>query len=265
MMKTSKILININSLEEIEAYKEIGIANFLFAVKDYSIGYKTFSIEEIPKDTYLLINRVLDIEGIESLKKIKDEIAKYRGVIFEDVGVYNIFKDLNIELIWFQNHFSINATSINVWLDLCTSAVISNDITREEIKEILAGTKKSLIFNIFGKNQIMYSRRTLLTNFNKYFSLDNYNDMTLDVQNNDSVFFARESEYGTVIFNNEYFNYIEFAKSLDEDKIKYYLVLNLDLSVTEIKEILDGKEIGNQGFLSKKTVYKMNEYDDGKV
>ena len=118
------------------------------------------------------------------------------------------------------------------------------------------------MLNILGKNQIMYSRRTLLSNFNKYNNLDNYNDMTLDVHGTKDEFFARENELGTVIYNNEYFNYLEFAKSLNEDKIKFYLIMNLDLDVNKIESILDGETFGNDGFLNKKTVYKMSEYND---
>ena len=99
-------------------------------------------------------------------------------------------------------------------------------------------------------------------NFNKYNNLDNFNDMTLDVHGTKDEFFARENELGTVIYNNEYFNYLEFAKSLNEDKIKFYLIMNLDLNPNDLEEILNGKSFGNDGFLNKKTVYKMSEYND---
>lgn len=55
MMKMSKILININQLNEIEEYKEIGITNFLFAVREFSIGYNEFDLEDIPRDLIFLL------------------------------------------------------------------------------------------------------------------------------------------------------------------------------------------------------------------
>ena len=61
---------------------------------------------------------------------------------------------------------------------------------------------------------------------------------------------------------DEYFNYIEYSKTLNDDNIKYYLVLNLDLDIDTVKEVLDGKELGNDGFLNKRTVYRMSEYTD---
>lgn len=261
-MNKSKLLININKLEEIAEYKKIGITNFLFAVKGFSIGYNTFELNEIPEDSYLLINRVMDTKSIEELRLRKDELAKFKGIIFEDLGVYNILRDLEIELIWFQNHFTINNESMRFWLSRVDSAVIGNEITSTEIESIIENASKPLILNVLGKNQIMYSRRTLLSNFNKYNNLDNYNDMTLDVHGTKDEFFARENELGTVIYNNEYFNYLEFAESLNEDKIKFYLIMNLDLNPNDLEEILNGKSFGNDGFLNKKTVYKMSEYND---
>ena len=148
------------------------------------------------------------------------------------------------------------------WLSRVDSAVIGNEITSTEIQSIIENASKPLVLNVLGKNQIMYSRRTLLSNFNKYNNLDNYNDMTLDVHGTKDKFFARENELGTVIYNNEYFNYLEFAKSLNEDKIKFYLIMNLDLNPNDLEEILNGKSFGNDGFLNKKTVYKMSEYND---
>ena len=261
-MNKSKLLININKLEEIAEYKKIGITNFLFAVKGFSIGYNTFELNEIPEDSYLLINRVMDTKSIEELRLRKNELAKFKGIIFEDLGVYNILRDLEIELIWFQNHFTINNESMRFWLSRVDSAVIGNEITSTEIESIIENASKPLVLNVLGKNQIMYSRRTLLSNFNKYNNLDNFNDMTLDVHGTKDEFFARENELGTVIYNNEYFNYLEFAKSLNEDKIKFYLIMNLDLNPNDLEEILNGKSFGNDGFLNKKTVYKMSEYND---
>ena len=264
MIKMSKILININNFNEIEEYKKIGITNFLFAVNDLSIGYNSFDIKDIPEDGYLLINRVLDNNGIDLLKNIVSEIKKHKGVIFEDVGVYQVLKELDIELIWFQNHFGTNYNSINEWNKLVTSCVISNEITSEEISTIVDKSIKQVCINILGRNQIMYSRRTLLSNFNKYNKLDNVNDVTLNTHNNPMKFIVRESKYGTIFLSNEYHNYIDFVNTLNQDKIKFKIILNDDLSVDKINSILNGGYFGNTGFLNQKTVYRLDDYKDKK-
>lgn len=257
----SKILININELSEMEKYEKIGITNFLFAVPKLSIGYNEIPLTDIPDNSYILINRVLSSEDVDYLKSIKDILRRFKGVIYEDIAVFNVLSDTSLELIWFQNHFTTNYESINFWLDRgCTSAVISNEITESEIDEIINKANKPLILNVLGKNQIMYSRRTLLTNYNKHAGIENVNDCVIDTINNDTEFFARESIYGTTIFNNSYFNYTNLMEKY-ESKIKYYLIFNLDLSVDEIKNVLEGSKFGDDGFLNKKTVYKMAEYE----
>jgi hypothetical protein len=260
-MNTSKILININNISELDDYKKVGITNFLFAVKGLSIGYTYFDIDDIPDNSYLLVNRVFDTKGIDDFKNIIPKLNRFKGVIFEDIGVFNLLKDSNIELIWSQAHFVTNYSSINNYLNLgCSSCVISNELTFDEIKDIVDKANKQVIFNVFGKNMIMYSRRSLVSNFNNYANIDNYNDVNIKEKNVN--FHLKEDTYGTAVFNNEYFNYINILPKLNNDNILYYLIYNLDLPVNEIIDIINGKEYGNDGFLNKKTTYKMKEYDD---
>ena len=260
MIANSKILININNLNDINEYKKIGINNFLFAVKDLSIGYTSYDLENIPTDSYLFINRVFDTEGINIFKSKLEQIKQYKGVIFEDLGVYHLLKDTGVELIWFQNHFTTNYQSMNYYLNNgCTSAVVSNEITLDEITEIANKAVKKVVINIFGKNQIMYSRRTLMTNFNKHNNLRDIKDAYIYEKISNNEFNIEENEYGTVVFNSTYFNYIKAVESLD-DKVYLYLVMNKDYSVKEIEEILNGKEVGNDGFLNRKTVYRLADY-----
>lgn len=261
----SKILININNLSEIDDYKKIGISNFLFAIEDYSIGYKTFKLDEIPENAYILINRILDCSDVDNIKKIKNKLLGFKGIIFEDLAIYNMFKDSDIELIWHQNHFATNYESINYYVTHgCSSAVISNELTESEILEILSKAKHPLVLTILGKNQVMYSRRTLLSNFNKHNNLGEFNNMTLDTQGNKENFEASENKYGTILTSDEYFNYVPLMSKVNDESILYYLILNKDLSVESIKDILNGASFGNEGFLNKKTVYRMSEYNDGK-
>jgi hypothetical protein len=264
-MQKSKVLININNLNEIDEYKKIGITNFLFAIKGLSVGYTPFDIDDVPDGSYLLINRVFDTQGINEFKSIIPKLNRFKGILFEDLGVFNLLKDSDIELIWNQAHFVTNYNSINFYLENgCTSCVISNEITKEEINDILDRSIKPLVFTVFARNMIMYSRRSLVSNFNNYAGIDNVNNVNIDEEKTNTHFYLKESVYGTAVFNKNYFNYIEYAKNISEDKVYYYLVLNLDLEPNQIINILDGESYGDDGFLNKKTTYKMSEYDDRK-
>lgn len=263
-MKKDKILINIENLSDIEEYKKIGINNFLFAVDNFSIGYKTFDINSlinIKENKYLLINKIFNTEDINEFKKMIPLLNKFNGIIFEDIGVYHLLKDTNINLIWNQSHFATNYSSINYWLDLTNSAVISNELTKEEVKEIIDKSNKKVILNVFGKNNIMYSRRTLLTNFNKYFKLKTNKEIILKENISNCEFRMLENESGTFTFDNNYFNIIDYIKYFNDNNILFYLIYPFGLSTLEIKDIIENNSTikYNDGFMNKKTIYKLGD------
>lgn len=261
-MKKNKILINIENLNEIEEYKKIGINNFLFAVKDFSIGYNTYTLEELKKldcNKYLLINRIFNTNDVEEFKKIKDKLLDFEYIIFEDIAVYNILKDTNIKLIWNQTHFASNYSSINYWLELTHSAVISNELTCVEVSDILNISNKNLVLNIFGKNPIMYSRRTLLSNFNKHFELDKRDSAILEEGITNNEFLATETDKGTFIVNNKHFNLIPFLNEFNDDKILNYLIYPNGIKYNEMIKYIEEETNDNtdDGFMNKKTIYKL--------
>ena len=121
-MKKGKILLNISNLNDIEKYKKLGISNFLFPLKDYSIGYTSFTLEEISNfgcECYILANRLLKDTEIDEFLKLN--IPKnIKGFIIEDTGLYYALKDKEYELINFQNHLNNNYITINYWLKYFT-------------------------------------------------------------------------------------------------------------------------------------------------
>ena len=259
-MKKEKILINIENLNDLEKYKKIGYNNFLFAVENFSIGYNSFNIDDLINlecNKYLLINKIFDSNDIDNFKNIIDKLNNFEGIFFEDIGVYNLLKDSNIKLIWNQSHFATNYSSINYWLDNVYSAVISNELTFDEINTILDKSNKNLILNVFGKNPAMYSRRTLLTNYNKYFNLGDRNRAILKENISNNEFLSIENSDGTFIFNNNYFNIIN--NKFNDDKILFYLIYPNGLDSDTIEDIINNKSdiTYNDGFLNKKTIYKL--------
>lgn len=261
-MKKEKILINIENLCDLEKYKKIGYNNFLFAVNKFSIGYNSFSLNELTNldcNKFLLINRILNTKDIEELKKYIKELELFDGIIFEDIGVYNILKNTNTKLIWNQNHFATNYSSINYWTDYVYSAVISNELTLEEINAILNNANKKLVLNVFGKNPVMYSRRTLLTNFNKYFKLKMNKKTIIEEPITNNEFMCIEDENGTFIVNNTYFNIINYLDNINNDKVLFYLIYPNGLDYKEIDKVINNKSNikYNDGFINRKTIYKL--------
>lgn len=259
----SKILLNISNLDDIEEYKKLGITNFLFPLKDYSVGYKDFSFDEIKDikgNIYILTNRLLEDEDIDNFLNM-DIPKNVKGFVVEDIGLYYVLKNKGYELINFQNHLNNNYETINIMLNDFDSLVISTDITLEEISIILDKTTKPLILNTFGKPMIMYSRRRLITNYMRYYGRDSKDKLSINENIFHKHFDLVENKYGTAIFNHEFTDYRGVLEKLDDNKIKYYLIDTNFISASDMKKVINNEKIDNtsDGFLYKKTIYKVGD------
>ena len=259
----NRYIINVDRLDYIDEYKECGINTFLFALKDCSIGYKEFSFKEIEsinlENKYLLINRVLDNNDIDKLKELLPKFKTIKGIFYEDIGIYNLAKDLDLELILFQNHFNTNSYSINYWLDKVDSVVVSNELTLEELKYITENVKKDIVLHLYGHNQVMYSRRLLLSNWSKNFKIVNKKENLIEDISSHVKFRVLESDYGTIMYSDKIFNGKEL---LVLKNVKYFYInptlISHDLVMDFLNDINNhSSNDEDSGFLYKETVYKL--------
>ncbi|MDD2505432.1 MAG: hypothetical protein PHF21_04110 [Bacilli bacterium] len=259
-MKNKKILISPKNIEEIKKYKKIGITNFLFALQDFSIGYPEFTLEELYEldiNVYLNINILFDTKKINDFKKIIPKLQFVKGIFFEDVGLYYLLKDSNIFLIWATAHFVINSISINSWLTRVDSAKISNELTKGEIEIIINKTTKPLVLPVFGYNEAMYSRRMLLTNFNRYKGYKMMKNGLLSTNSNNE-FNIIENANGTILFYKKPFNYIKIINNLNQDNILFYYIDASKINNFKLEEMLNYNN-SEEKFLNKKTIFKLEE------
>jgi len=220
-MKTNKILLNVSNIDDIKEYKKLGVSNFLFPLKDFSIGYNSFSFDEIKnidENVYVLVNRILTDDDIDNILKLNIP-SNVKGFVVEDVGLFYELKNKNFELILFQNHLNNNFETINFWLKHFDSLVISTDITKEEIKEIILKAKKPLVLNTFGYPMIMYSRRHLVSNYFKHYGKPLKNEIYVKENVTKNNFIFKESNLGTAVFNNKINDFRDLANEIDDKKL----------------------------------------------
>ena len=269
----NKLLVSINNLEDIEGYEKIGVNSFLFPLTDFSVGFpNTFSLEDIPngKNSYVLINRILDCKSVDNLKKLLKKVNNnIKGIIFEDLAVLNIAKEFKLskELIWWGSHFGTNHEMINFFLDKGIDSVfISGELTKDEIASVAKRTIKPSIAQLFGYTQCMYSRRELLSNYMNYYNLDLKKELIIkDEKDPNLEFKVFENDYGTVVFDNHIFDGREL---MNIPNIKYFYINTSFLSkdiVLEVLKNIDKMDFNldllniktSKGFLDKKTIYKL--------
>jgi len=262
-MKKNKTLLLINNKSIVDKLKEESNITFLFPVKGFCVGFENlYDVDEIGIDSYIFVNRILDNEGIENFREFIKNIPDYiKGIVFDDIGVLNVLVKENISItkILFLNHMNCNYESINAYLEYIDSVVVSPDITIDEIKEILRYAIKPVVLYTFGHMNIMYSRRTLLTNYNRHFNSDVGELATLEEEMQKNKFKIIESIYGTVIYTNEPFNGLVLR---DEDNVLFNLINGVFLSDEEIINIVNSEnnldEIYPYKYLSeKKTIFKL--------
>ena len=80
----SKILINVDDAKYIDDYRKAGIDAFLFALKGYSVGYNTYSLEEIESEL---------IGSIDALKGISSFLRDYSSSLENDEERINAIQE----------------------------------------------------------------------------------------------------------------------------------------------------------------------------
>ncbi len=262
-MKKNNILLLVTNKTLITNFKKESNITFLFPLENFCIGLPTFALENIKEEGYIFLNRILDNTDIEKFKKIITKLPKnIKGIVFDDLGILNVLikSNLKIKKILFLNHLNSNYQSINYYLDYVDSVFISSDITINETKEILKKAKKPLVVFTFGHVNIMYSRRTLISNYNNHFKENVPNTAILQEKITNIPFIIKEDLYGTAIYTKEPFNALEY-RHLDNILFNFINPLFLENDIEKIiKSPTNLDDIYPYKYLStKETIYKLKE------
>lgn len=243
------------------------IKGIILGVTNLSIYDLTLDIEEIidisnntDKKIIIAINKMIHSKDLELVKEVLNKIkdTKISGILFYDIGILKIAKDLNInkELILSQEHLNASINSNNFYYNKgINSTFITSDITYNEILEIKNNTKMNIYYTVYGYLPIFYSRRSLLTNYFKYINQDK-NSNKYYIYDKENKFLVRELEYGTIIYS-PLVNLINNTEKLKD------INLVIDLSYTDnidiIDDFIDNKKTENEylGFFDTKTTYKL--------
>lgn len=229
----------------------------VFPLKDFCVGYEYyFEIEEI--EDFVLVNRILNDEELNKLEVILKN-SKIKGILFDDLGIIDIVAKLDIEKILILDHLANNTKSVNYYLEYFDSVVVSSDLEESEIRKIVANANKEVIVYVFGLKGLMYSRRNLVSNYEKYHHLEE--KAVLDSSIDGKYFKVIDSEFGTKFYAYPYY---DGSSLLDLDNVSYVWYDPILLGIEDTKRVLkkDFKDIETSKiFLTKKTVYKVGDLD----
>ena len=220
--------------KDIELYLKYNFNVFILPLKNYSIGYNVyFDVDEInnlsKKNTiYVLVNKFLHM-SIYDFKKLYPKFDKKIKFIVEDIGLVNIIE--SDRLVLWENHILSNYKAINYLNSLnINNVVINNDLTINELETIITKCNSNIYYHYICKNMIMYSRRNLVKNFNKFYNIDNNKDSyLLNETVSHKVLEITDEEDGSVVRFNKI-----FCASKYIDKLSSF---NLIIDFTNIDEL----------------------------
>lgn len=253
-----KKLVTVTNREIIDDLRRNANITLVYPLKSFCVGYEVeFDISEI--DDYVLVNRILDDNDLDKLESILNS-SNIKGIVFDDLGIIDIVANLDITKILLLDHLATNTKSINYYLEYVDSVIVSNDLTEEEIRNIVANVSKPLVINVFGLKTLMYSRRLLLSNYEMYHNLKE--ERIVDASIEDKYFKIVENDYGTLFYAKNYYNALCLL-NLDNVLFFWYNPIFLD-NEKIIKLVLDNDitDINSELlFLDKKTYYKVGDVD----
>ncbi len=234
------------------------------------------------KDIFVSLNKNIHNTQLTELKNSLKELAKLEitGLIFYDIAIVNLNKelDLNLKLIWNQEHLVTNYQTINYWFRKgVVMSYLSSELTKEEIFFIRKNTSCSLMMNVLGFIPMFTSKRPLVKNYLEKFSLlDNSKINYLEKEGN---IYPIINEDVTTVYSSKILNLINEFNDLSKSGIDYFVFNGFNIDELVFKEIIllfnevnkDNAKILfdkvnmllnyniDTGFLYKNTVYKVKK------
>lgn len=282
--------------KDIEDYINIGVNIFLLPLMDYSVEYSTyFSLEEIKKirkkyeniELFISINKNIMNEEVNDLKKVLIELEQLsiKGILFYDSAIIKLKKDLNLnlDLVWSQTHMVTNYKTCDYYNMMGVKyALLSKEITKDEILEIINKSKISPIVELVSKPSIAFSKRKLVSNYSENYDNKKENQIEVNEKISNTDIIVYENKDGVVFIKNNILNGCFILDDLLNVNLNYGLLkedfINHGLFLKIVKEFIfyinchssmkqEEKEnwlnkqkdlIGeNTGFFFQKTIYKV--------
>lgn len=188
--------------------KDVIFNNLILPLKDYSIGFDVYyTVSEINNlsrklNISVIINKFLHKEDIKNIINIINEleIDNIKYIFVEDLGLVSLLD--NDKVVVSQNHIINNYDSINYFKSLGYSNIlVNNDLTINELEEIISKTSSNLFMYFISKNNLMYSKRRLLTAFSNYKNSDISKKEVITEKVSNHKLIIKEEKCGTCIFN----------------------------------------------------------------
>lgn len=226
------------SLNNLDSYIENGINTFLLPLKDYSVeSINYYSLDDIENiinkykdiNIFISINKNIFNNEIELLKKtlLKIDELNIKGIFYYDLAILNLKKELNLktDLVWNSTFMVTNYKTCNYYYKKGVKyALISKEITKDEIIDIIKNTKITPIVELISYPVVAFSKRTLVTNYYTNYKLSKKDDINVIEPKSKQKYYLKENEFGTSFILDKLMNGSKILKELTNTKLDYILL-----------------------------------------
>lgn len=209
-------------MQNLESMKENGITDVMAAEKQLAsrmpIRSSWEEIEEIKKtcdqlglNLGLMLNRIYFDKDISLLKEALKRYKKMgiQRIEYTDPAVFIEAQKLGMEncLVYNPDTLMCNSPDVQFYLDLGISAVLlSKEITLDEMKEIIENTNGNTEVILFGRLNMSYSKRYLLSSYMKEIGKEeevfDRKDLVLIETTREGKMPVVEDEHGTAVYTD---------------------------------------------------------------
>lgn len=283
-----KVLVEVAS-KNIDSY--VGCCDgILLGLSSYSVlnavGFTVEEVSSIAKEyptleIFVKMDKNFMNDEVDSLKDVLVELDQLpiEGVFFYDMAVLEIKQELSLALplVWSQTHMVSNYRTCNYFLEQGVNyALLSKEITLDEIEDISEKSDISTIVEVVSHPSVGYSRRKLVSNY--YRDLEEEGNSTLSILERitNQKYIVKEEDAGTGFLLDQVMNGTSVIASLHRMNVDYVLLREEGISdflelLLDTKTYVDCgckdtnyvekyKKLGdNTGFFFKKTIYRVKK------
>ncbi|MBR4830651.1 MAG: U32 family peptidase [Bacilli bacterium] len=269
----------ITNPNNIDRYINLDISGFIFGIKKFSSEFNNYlSLKDISlmcdkcknnnKDIIIFLNRLYFEHEIDELKETIKELSKLDIIIgFTDDAVLNILDELGFkgEKLLISNHLGTNSYTLDFYLNKgVKNAYISTEITIDEINEINNHTGANIFIKGYGYLNMATSSRKLLTNYFKFINKNKDKNSYTFKDFVTSKDYKIVEEYNSNFYTGDIYSSLKYLDQLDNLSIilDNYMI-DVEVFYKEVNNFINHNinSEGYTGFLDKKTVYKVEDYE----
>lgn len=242
------ILGEIYKKEELNTFNLDGI---IINISSFSSPtFSSFSIDDAKeiiktstKPVFVKLMPLYKDKDYPRLKELLLNLKGIKGIIFQDLGLATLKKELNLDykMIYDPTTFITTSYDTSYFKGSGVDTLsLSTTLTMSETDNLLKDKDNSYMAHVYGYQEMFYSYRKHFTNYSKVYNfkdLKNKDNISLKEETRDALFKTLEDDYGFYVYRDKKINLFDF---IDHYKDIDYMVLDrIFISDNEYKDTID--------------------------